>query len=68
MTVCSALIGDAIIYVYSLAVSVKMNILLFAPGWLIIFIMSHGIYSSILHITVYCGLPQVRRIALINSL
>ncbi|XP_065890358.1 dol-P-Man:Man(5)GlcNAc(2)-PP-Dol alpha-1,3-mannosyltransferase-like [Dysidea avara] len=44
---------------YSLAVSVKMNILLYAPGWLIIFVMSHGIYSSILHIIVYCGLPQV---------
>ena len=46
--------------VYSLAVSVKMNILLYAPGWLIIFMMSHGIYSSVLHIIVYCGLPQVR--------
>jgi len=44
---------------YSLAVSVKMNILLYAPGWLVLFMMSHGVYSSVLHITVYCGLPQV---------
>lgn len=44
---------------YSLAVSVKMNVLLYAPGWLVILLLTHGIYSTISLLFIYCALPQV---------
>ena len=44
---------------HSLAVSVKMNVLLYAPGWLVIFLLTHGIYTTLSHLFIYCALPQV---------
>jgi alpha-1,3-mannosyltransferase len=43
---------------YSLAVSVKMNVLLFAPGLLVVLLLATGLRASILRIAI-CGLVQL---------
>ena len=44
---------------HSLAVSVKMSVLLYAPGWLVILLLTHGVYSTMSLLFMYCALPQV---------
>ncbi|XP_063989310.1 lethal(2)neighbour of Tid protein [Diachasmimorpha longicaudata] len=43
---------------YSLAVSVKMNILLFSPALLIAYICNLGLFKTIVHLAV-CGISQI---------
>lgn len=43
---------------YSLGVSVKMNLLLFAPGLLFLLLVTHGIKGTVVHLTI-CALPQL---------
>ena len=47
-------------FVPSFGVSIKMNLLLFAPGLLFLLMVSQGTAGTILHLTV-CALPQVNR-------
>jgi len=44
----------------SLGVSVKMNVLLFAPGLLVLLLLRHGILDTILHLGL-CAIVQVSR-------
>ena len=39
-----------------------MNVLLYAPGWLVILLLTHGVYSTISILFVYCALPQVSQL------
>ncbi|GFO42574.1 Dol-p-man:man(5)glcnac(2)-pp-dol alpha-1,3-mannosyltransferase [Plakobranchus ocellatus] len=43
---------------YSLGVSVKMNLLLFAPGLLFLLLVTQGIKGTVVHLTI-CALPQI---------
>ncbi|KAL8601451.1 hypothetical protein ACOMHN_042455 [Nucella lapillus] len=43
---------------FSLGVSVKMNLLLFAPGLLLLLLVSQGTLGTLLHLTI-CAVPQV---------
>ncbi|ELU12256.1 hypothetical protein CAPTEDRAFT_155940 [Capitella teleta] len=43
---------------YSVAVSVKMNILLFAPGLLVLLLFRHGLLRTVVHLAL-CGVIQV---------
>ncbi|CAL1532391.1 unnamed protein product [Lymnaea stagnalis] len=43
---------------YSLGVSIKMNLLLFAPALLFLLVVTQGIKGTIKHLTI-CGLPQI---------
>ncbi|XP_052213489.1 dol-P-Man:Man(5)GlcNAc(2)-PP-Dol alpha-1,3-mannosyltransferase-like isoform X2 [Dreissena polymorpha] len=43
---------------YSIGVSVKMNILLFAPGLLYLLLVTQGIIGTVKHLTI-CAIPQV---------
>lgn len=46
--------------VFSLAVSIKMNVLLFAPALLLLLLQVHpNLWSCVWHIAVYCGMPQL---------
>ena len=45
---------------FSLAVSVKMNILLFAPGLLLLLLKSFGVWWTIPRLAL-CGVVQVRK-------
>lgn len=40
----------------------KMNVLLYAPGWLIILLLTHGVYSTISLLFIYCAIPQVYQV------
>ena len=45
---------------FSIAVSIKMNVLLFAPGLLLLLLhISEDIYHCISRIILYCGIPQL---------
>ena len=44
---------------FSLGVSVKMNILLFAPALLMLLLVRHGTVGTAKYLTI-CALPQVR--------
>lgn len=44
---------------FSVAVSVKMNVLLFAPGLLLLLIQRLGLVKAIIHVGV-CGIVQVQ--------
>ncbi|KNC78941.1 hypothetical protein SARC_08648 [Sphaeroforma arctica JP610] len=46
-------------FVYSLAVSIKMNVLLFAPGLLVLLWRRFGFRDTIPKLLVFCALPQV---------
>ncbi|UYV68714.1 ALG3, partial [Cordylochernes scorpioides] len=52
---------------YSAAVSIKMNILLFAPGLLVLLLATKGLWGAILHIS-YCALVQSMIIMLVMGL
>ena len=52
-----------VIFLHSLAVSVKMSVLLYAPGWLVILLLTHGIYPTMSLLFTYCALPQVYQLA-----
>lgn len=43
---------------FSLGVSIKMNVLLFAPGLFVILCLSHGLFNTLKYI-ILCGLVQV---------
>ncbi|GFS17911.1 Dol-P-Man:Man(5)GlcNAc(2)-PP-Dol alpha-1,3-mannosyltransferase [Elysia marginata] len=43
---------------YSLGVSIKMNLLLFAPGLLFLLLVTQGIQGTLVHLTI-CALPQL---------
>lgn len=45
--------------IYSLAVGVKMNILLFAPGLLLLLLQAKGIAGTVLCLSI-CAVVQVR--------
>jgi alpha-1,3-mannosyltransferase len=44
---------------FSLAVSVKMSALLFAPGILFLLVSNFGLTQALVKICIYCGLPQL---------
>jgi alpha-1,3-mannosyltransferase len=47
-------------FLFSLAVSIKMNVLLFAPGLLLLLLQSHSnLWDTICMISLYCGIPQL---------
>jgi alpha-1,3-mannosyltransferase len=52
---------------FSLAVSVKMNILLFAPGLFVVLVLSHGLFGAFGYITL-CAIVQVSKKKLIFAL
>ena len=56
---CGFAILTMLYFFHSLAVSVKMSVLLYAPGWLVILLLTHGIYPTMSLLFVYCALPQV---------
>eukprot|EP01134_Creolimax_fragrantissima_P002779 CFRG2779T1 len=45
-------------FLYSLAVSIKMNVLLFAPGLLVLLWRKFGFWDTIRRILIFCALPQ----------
>ena len=53
------------VFIFSLGVSVKMNILLFAPGLLILLLRRHSLTTAFLLLSV-CALIQVSVCALIQ--
>ena len=47
-------------YVFSLAVSIKMNVLLFAPGLLLLLLQaSDNLWHVVYRLAVFCALPQL---------
>lgn len=51
----------SILYIcnFSLGVSIKMNLLLFAPGLLFLLLVTQGTLGTVKHLII-CALPQVR--------